>query len=489
MPCLAFRGGKGVWLNSGPPLLETVALGEFDDNTSRGCREMTFSSDGALFAFADGKTVTVVEAATFEVVVELNRPCACGLAFSQSSRVLAVLEPHATGQPNLHLHDIAGAAGKLIRSFVQKRQLGWSFKWTEGDQLAVVNISNELLFFDNGAYANDRRFGMLKVTEFALPVIASNPHPVAVYSAGSRGQSAHVKIFAYPNFARMLASWSCDRSAHVVLSWNKPGTKLLAMTAPAKDSESFKCDIRLMDVDGSSIDVPHASDGPVYSVKWTPNGEQFCAVYGFEPARATLYDLQGEPIFDFGTGPRNSLYFNEPHDSLLCFGGFKGLGGKIEVWDLHSRTVVLRKDVSQTTHFHWAPDGCHFLTSTLSPNLRYSNGFKLWHRSGKLLLDFTTKDELWDVAWQPVVDGFYPDPCQHVTATSQEQAERTRNDSTGGGGDSLQISKQLRGLQKKLQQITKLKAQRDAGKSLELNQMQKLDTEKDIVEEIARLQL
>ena len=159
MPCLAFRGGKGVWLNSGPVLLETVALGEFDDNTSRGCREMTFSSDGALFAFADGKTVTVVEAATFEVVVELNRPYACGLAFSQSSRVLAVLEPHATGQPNLHLHDIAGAADKLIRSFVQKRQLGWSFKWTEGDQLAVVNISNELMFFDNGAYANDRRFG------------------------------------------------------------------------------------------------------------------------------------------------------------------------------------------------------------------------------------------------------------------------------------------------------------------------------------------
>ena len=249
------------------------------------------------------------------------------------------------------------------------------------------------------------------MTQFALPVIASNPHPVAVYSAASRGQSAHVKIFAYPNFARMLASWSCGRSAHVVLSWNKPGTKLLAITAPAKDSDSFKCDIRLMDVDGSSIDVPHVSDGPVYSVKWTPNGEHFCTVYRFEPARATLYNLEGEPIFDFGTGPRNSLYFNEPHDSLLCFGGFKG--GKIEVWDLHSRTVVLRKDVSQTTHFHWAPDGCHFLTSTLSPNLRHSNGFKLWLRIGKLLLDFTTKDELWDVAWQPVVGGFYPDPCQH----------------------------------------------------------------------------
>jgi len=34
------------------------------------------------------------------------------------------------------------------------------------------------------------------------------------------------------------------------------------------------------------------------------------------PAKATLYNLKCEPVFDFGTGPRNLAYYN-PHGTNI----------------------------------------------------------------------------------------------------------------------------------------------------------------------------
>lgn len=32
-------------------------------------------------------------------------------------------------------------------------------------------------------------------------------------------------------------------------------------------------------------------------------------VFGFMPAKATVYNLKCDPVFDFGTGPRNAVYY------------------------------------------------------------------------------------------------------------------------------------------------------------------------------------
>jgi len=34
------------------------------------------------------------------------------------------------------------------------------------------------------------------------------------------------------------------------------------------------------------------------------------------PAKATLYNLKCEPVFDFGTGPRNLAFYN-PHGTNI----------------------------------------------------------------------------------------------------------------------------------------------------------------------------
>lgn len=52
-----------------------------------------------------------------------------------------------------------------------------------------------------------------------------------------------------------------------------------------------------------------AKNGPIYDVAWSPNSTEFCVVYGFIPAKATVFNLKCDPVFDFGTGPRNAVYY------------------------------------------------------------------------------------------------------------------------------------------------------------------------------------
>ena len=74
-----------------------------------------------------------------------------------------------------------------------------------------------------------------------------------------------------------------------------------------------------MDVFGETAFVQMSKEGPIYHVDWAPRLPQFCVVYGFMPAKATLFNKKCEKVFDFGTGPRNLALFNS-QGSLLMLG-------------------------------------------------------------------------------------------------------------------------------------------------------------------------
>ncbi|XP_023559854.1 eukaryotic translation initiation factor 2A [Octodon degus] len=56
------------------------------------------------------------------------------------------------------------------------------------------------------------------------------------------------------------------------------------------------------------------------------------------------------------------------------------------------------------------PDGEHILTATCAPRLRVNNGYKIWHYTGSVLhkYDVPSNGELWQVSWQPFLDGVFP---------------------------------------------------------------------------------
>lgn len=152
-----------------------------------------------------------------------------------------------------------------------------------------------------------------------------------------------------------------------------------------------------------------AKSGPIYDVVWNSNSTEFCAVYGFMPAKATIFNLKCDPVFDFGTGPRNAAYYS-PHGHILVLAGFGNLRGQMEVWDVKNYKLISKPVASDSTYFAWCPDGEHILTATCAPRLRVNNGYKIWHYTGSVLhkYDVPSNVELWQVSWQPFLDGIFP---------------------------------------------------------------------------------
>lgn len=95
-----------------------------------------------------------------------------------------------------------------------------------------------------------------------------------------------------------------------------------------------------------------AAEGPVHCVEWSPKSNNFLVVYGYNPAKATLFNLKCDAVFDFGTGIRNSIYFND-FGNLVLFGGFGNLRGNIEVWDLNKKKLVAASVAADTTVSRW----------------------------------------------------------------------------------------------------------------------------------------
>lgn len=58
-------------------------------------------------------------------------------------------------------------------------------------------------------------------------------------------------------------------------------------------------------------------EGPIHAIEWSPKNTEFCVVYGFMPAKATLFNTKCEAIFEFGTLHRNSVYYNPHGNNIL----------------------------------------------------------------------------------------------------------------------------------------------------------------------------
>jgi translation initiation factor 2A len=262
-----------------------------------------------------------------------------------------------------------------------------------------------------------------KLNDFSISP-GSNPFHVAAYIPGGN-QPANVRIYRYPEFQNPVANKTFFKADSVSMTWNKRGNALIVMALTEVDStgKSYygETNLYLALTNGDSFLLPMAKPGPVYSVDWHPNSSEFCVVYGYMPAKATLYNLKGEPLFDFGTGPRNEVYYN-PRGDIICICGFGNLRGNVEFWSPTSKNAQQQKqkrdltrvahfNAEDTTLFRWAPNGRHFASATTAPRLRVNNGYKLWNCAGQPVFEYKVpnEQEMWEVAWRPVPISAFPD--------------------------------------------------------------------------------
>nr|KAF6477452.1 eukaryotic translation initiation factor 2A [Molossus molossus] len=404
-------------VNGPPHFTESTVLPR---DSGKNCKVYTFSKDGTLFAWGNGEKVNIISVTNESLLHSFDLPKAVCLEFSPRSTVLATWQPYTTskdgaaGVSNLQLYDVK--TGTCLKSFIQKKMQNWCPSWSEDEAICARNVNNEVHFFENNNFNTIvNKLHLQKISDFVLSP-GPQPYKVAVYVPGSKGAPSFVRLYQYPNFDgphAALANKSFFKADKVTMLWNKKASAVLviASTDVDKTGASYYGEqtLHYIAANGESAAVQLPKSGPIYDVVWSSNSAEFCAVYGFMPAKATIFNLKCDPVFDFGTGPRNAAYYS-PHGHILVLAGFGNLRGQMEVWDVKNYKLISKPVAPDSTYFAWCPDGEHILTATCAPRLRVNNGYKVWHYSGSVLhrCDVPSEAELWQVSWQPFPDGVFP---------------------------------------------------------------------------------
>jgi len=223
---------------------------------------------------------------------------------------------------------------------------------------------------------------------------------------------------------------------------------------------------------GGSSGSGSSDSNAVHAVEWSPTSTEFCLITGATPrTRAVLMNSKCEKVFDIpmSASARNLISFNPGGTHLLlCTAGIKE---KVECWEVKGKRSIHQLLIPDVTHLFWLNDGGHFMTATMSPQMVLRNGFRVWDLTGKCVKEWKTEQKLLGIT--PLL---FPQTgeCMGVSAT--------------GVGDQDK-DKQIRGLKKKLGDINKLKEILKNGKSLEKNQLDKLEKEQSLVAELRGLEL
>ncbi|XP_028276004.1 eukaryotic translation initiation factor 2A isoform X2 [Parambassis ranga] len=428
VPLLAVRGSEGTALLCGPPQCEQHPAFQRDPRVSK---TLTFSRDGTLFGWCNGQSVSVVRSSDGSVVSTFDLPKTTLLEFSPLGSILVTWQPYTKtqdspqGEANLQLWDVQ--SGQLLKALYQKKVDSWCPSWSEDEKISVRSVNNELHFYENNDYNSiANKLHMQKVSDFALSP-GGQPSKVAVYVPGSKGAPSFVRLYQYPVLGgptAALANKSFFKADKVSLQWNRKASAVLVTASTEVDQTGASYygeqTLHYLAVNGETAVVQLAKNGPIYDVAWSPSSTEFCVVYGFMPAKATVYNLKCDPVFDFGTGPRNAAYYS-PQGHILVLAGFGNLQGQMEVWDMKKYKQVSKPQAPDATYFSWCPDGEHVVTATCSPRLRVSNGYKIWHYTGSVLhkWDAAAGSELWEVRWQPFPEGSFPErPIKYQAAPS-----------------------------------------------------------------------
>lgn len=157
-------------------------------------------------------------------------------------------------------------------------------------------------------------------------------------------------------------------------------------------------------------------------MSWNPNSKEFGVVYGYMPAKTTIFNMRGVAKHTFPLSPRNTILFS-PHGRFVLVAGFGNLAGQMDLYDMDKNYhKIATVEASNASVCSWSPDGQYILTATTSPRLRVDNGVRIWHVGGGLMYN-EDMTELYEVTWRPQNTTQHGDPLTklpvpHPSATA-----------------------------------------------------------------------
>lgn len=429
----AYRTQKAIGVFDADPVYEALPGFTKPEGNLRCC---VYSGCGRYFAYATNEGVVIVDASVGHVLTSLPIPAVYDLSFSPKGTYLSTWERPAKDEngdatKNLKIwrtiEELADDAEKQpIGKFVQKSANGWNLQYTEDERFCARIVTNEVQFYnsdDLGTVWNKLR--VEGVSDFALA--PGKNQNVAVFVPERKGHPASVKVFNVPQFNSPISQKTFFKADKVQLKWNQLGTALivLAQTEVDKSNKSYygETNMYLLSANGSfDARVTLDKEGPIHDVSWSPNSKEFGVVYGYMPAKTTIFNHRAVATHSFPLGPRNTIIFS-PTGRFALVAGFGNLAGQIDVYDLEKDyrkiTTIESGNPSVCT---WSPDSRYIMTATTSPRLRVDNGIKLWHVGGGIMYN-EDMVELYNVLWRPVpaaslpnIDPLHPVPAPHPSA-------------------------------------------------------------------------
>lgn len=418
MTHFAIHDSNGLQFTDGPPDYNQNSTG-FSGQEGK-IKAFTFSEDGKRCAWIVDGQVMVVAAPSWEKIGSLKHPRAQEICFSPQGNYLAIWDSYVKSkdqdhvQPNLNVYDVTGK--NLLKTFFQQSQTNWQPQWTSDEKIFARNVTNEVHFYKADDLNNIVEKKILtKVKSFSLSP-SRNTHHVTFFVPSIKGAPAYVHLYRYPDFkeaSSALANKSFFKVDTVESFWNKQCSACLLLTAAEVDKSgtSYYGEQMLFYVNtrGDSSRISFSKPGNIHSVAWCPSGQEFFAVYGTMPSKATLFNHKCDAVAEFGTGARNTVLIN-PVGNIVLIGGFGNIPGRYEMWDIEARKLISETECSDTTHLSWSPCGQYLLTSTCSPRLRVNNGYKIWHYTAVLLHEtfVSEKVELFAANWIPDAEAAKP---------------------------------------------------------------------------------
>lgn len=327
----------------------------------------------------------------------------------------------------VHTENNASDEQSIVGKFVQKSQTGWNLQYTFDERFCARVVTNEVQIYESGDLTKVwNKLRAEGVTDFA--VSPGENHSIAIFIPERKGQPAAVKVFNVPHFQNPVSQKNFFKGDKVQLKWNSHGTALivLAQTDVDKSGRSYYGETTLYFLSangGFDSRIELDKDGPIHDVSWSPNSKSFAVVYGYMPAKTTLFNSRAEKVHHFPLGPRNTVLFS-PHGRFVLVAGFGNLAGQMDIYDLEKDNAkICTIEASNASVCEWSPDGKHILTATTSPRLRVDNGIRIWHAGGTLMYN-EDLNELYHVCWRPQSaeahpleeNAFSPMPTPHESA-------------------------------------------------------------------------